>query len=497
MFEAAELGRKIEKAEFSAHVPDLRARLLRLQRELQASDVPVVVIIGGVEGSGKARVLDRMTEWLDVRHVDINVFGGAPASDEEQDRPDHWRFWRRLPARGRIGLNLGSWYTRPIVDRVTNGMKSAAFERHLTRIARLERMLVEDGALILKFWLHLTEEDQRKRLEKLEKDKRTRWRVTKSDWKHHKQYKRFSKVAETAIRRTDSGLAPWFLVEAQDSRYRDLTIGRTLADALEKRLQTGPLHGTGPHLPPLESTPPTPGADITILDKVDLGQRLDPEVYDARLDALREELGRLGRKAYDQWRSTMLVFEGWDAAGKGGAIRRVSQSLDARLQHVIQVAAPSDEERAHHYLWRFWRHVPRAGRFTIYDRSWYGRVLVERIEGFATEAEWKRAYREINDFEEQLVEHGIVLVKFFIHISKEEQLARFEEREAIPYKRHKITDEDWRNREKWEQYEQAVNEMVGRTSTSYAPWTLVAGNDKKHARVEVLQTIVDRLRAAL
>ena len=229
MFEAAELGRRIEKAEYESQLPALRARLLTLQHELKSSNVPVVVIISGVEGAGKARVLDRLSQWLDVRHLDIHAFGPEPESDEEEQRPDSWRFWMKLPARGRIGLFLGSWYTRPIIDRVMHGMKSAAFERKLTHIVRLERMLAEDGALVLKFWLHLTAEDQERFLEKTEKDKKTRWRVTKEDWKRHKKYNRFTRISEAAIRRTDQHLAPWFLVEATDSRYRDLTIARTIA----------------------------------------------------------------------------------------------------------------------------------------------------------------------------------------------------------------------------------------------------------------------------
>jgi polyphosphate kinase 2 (PPK2 family) len=186
-----------------------------------------------------------------------------------------------------------------------------------------------------------------------------------------------------------------------------------------------------------------------------------------------------------------------DAGGKGGAIRRITNAIDARLYQTIPIAAPTDEEKDHHYLWRFWRHIPRSGRVTVYDRSWYGRVLVERVEGFATEAEWKRAYLEINEFEEQLVESGIILFKFWMHIGQDEQLRRFKAREEVPYKQHKITDEDWRNREKWDQYKAAVNEMVIRTSTEYAPWELIPGNDKPYARIAVLQTICGGLRKAL
>jgi polyphosphate kinase 2 (PPK2 family) len=215
------------------------------------------------------------------------------------------------------------------------------------------------------------------------------------------------------------------------------------------------------------------------------------------VQTLQGKLHRLTWAAHQKKRSSVFVFEGWDAAGKGGCIRRITQAMDARLYQVISTAAPTDEERAHHYLWRFWRHIPRAGLVTVYDRSWYGRVLVERVENFAKESEWKRAYLEINSFEEQLVNHGTIMLKFWIHISPEEQLRRFKEREVIAYKQHKITDEDWRNRDKWEAYTLAVNDMVARTSTTLAPWVLVSGEDKGFGRIEVLKTVCNRLEEAL
>ena len=196
------------------------------------------------------------------------------------------------------------------------------------------------------------------------------------------------------------------------------------------------------------------------LANVDLSTRLSPESYERKLPRLQGELRELARLAYEHGRPAVLVFEGWDAAGKGGSIRRMTEALDARQFRVVPVAAPTDEERAHHYLWRFWRHVPRDGRITVFDRSWYGRVLVERVEGFAAEAEWRRAYDEINEFELQLVSHGTALVKFWLHLSPEEQLRRFSEREVVPWKQHKLTGEDWRNRERWQDYLAAVNDML-------------------------------------
>jgi polyphosphate kinase 2 (PPK2 family) len=237
--------------------------------------------------------------------------------------------------------------------------------------------------------------------------------------------------------------------------------------------------------------------EFNVLDNLDLDQRLDNARFDVKVAEQQSRLNLLQRRARQQGVSTIVVIEGWDAAGKGGAIRRVTGALDARDYQVIPIAAPTDEERAHHYLWRFWRHLSRAGRITIFDRSWYGRVLVERVESLAEESEWMRAYGEITQFEEQLVAHGILLIKFWLHISKDEQLRRFRERGRTSYKQWKITDEDWRNRARWADYTVAVNDMVARTSTRIAPWTLVEANDKNFARVKVLRTFADRLAARL
>jgi len=286
------------------------------------------------------------------------------------------------------------------------------------------------------------------------------------------------------------------LVEATDWCYRNLTVAHTVLETLRKHLDAQSKSNTeqvaATQFPPIQSSD-----SKTILDTVDLSQKLRSKDYRKELETYQGKLHRLAWAAYEKKCSTIIVFEGWDAGGKGGAIRRITQAMDARLYRVISSAAPTDEERAHHYLWRFWRHIARAGRVTIYDRSWYGRVLVERVEGFAQEKEWQRAYLEINDFEEQLVKHGSIILKFWLHISQDEQLRRFKEREKIPYKQHKITEEDWRNREKWENYSLAVNEMVARTSTDFAPWMLVAGDDKRFARVQVLKTMCKYLEKAL
>jgi AMP-polyphosphate phosphotransferase len=493
MFEAAELGRKISKKEFKARENELHTELLAVQRELMASKIPVVVLVSGVEGAGKGGVVNRLNEWLDVRG--IQTYGFWDETDEERERPPFWRFWRSLPPRGTIGVFFGSWYTQPIIERVFGRLSEAAFEREMARVVDFEQTLSLDGALVIKFWFHLSKKDQKKRLANDTK-LGIKSMTTSLLKKYAKRYDAFISTSERAIRLSDSGLCPWYVIEASDERYRDLTVGSTLLRALKTRL-----HEAAVAPPPMDhsdpAVPEAASARITILDKVDLHARLSPSQYSRRLTAGQQQLRSLAWKAKKDGRHTIAVFEGWDAAGKGGAIRRVTAAMDARLFRVISVAAPTDEEMSHHYLWRFWRHVPRAGYVTIYDRSWYGRVLVERVENFAREDEWMRAYHEINEFESQLVDHGAILLKFWLHLSPEEQLRRFKEREVTPWKQHKITDEDWRNRERWGDYEMAINDMVSRTSTEYSPWTLVPGNDKRYARVKVLETLCQRLEAAL
>ncbi len=492
MFEAAEVGRKVAKNEFKEREPDLHTRLLQAQRRLAGTDSAVIVIVAGVEGAGKGTVVNRFSEWLDARGM--RTFAFWLESDEEAERPRFWRFWRVMPPRGSIGVMFGSWYTLPIVDHVYGRIGRGDFERALARNAAHERMLAADGALIVKLWFHLSKDEQRRRL-KREAGGAKAWKVSPLAKRFSKRYDDFVRASERALRTTDMGESPWHVIEATDPRYRDLTAGTVLLERLERHLD-GLAQSSAP-VPAPRASVATDEASPSILGRVDLAARIEQQDYRRELDEQQARLNALAWLAFKRKRHTVAVFEGWDAAGKGGAIRRVLAAMDARLCRAISIAAPTDEERAQHYLWRFWRHLPRAGYSTIYDRSWYGRVLVERVEGFASHDEWSRAYHEINDFEEQLADHGVIVLKFWLHISPEEQLRRFEEREATPWKQHKITAEDWRNREKWGDYEAAVNEMVSRTSTAAAPWTLVPGEDKRFARIEVLKTFASRLESAL
>jgi polyphosphate:AMP phosphotransferase len=513
MFRTAELGQKISKADYRQREPLLRQQLLDVQRQLrEAATFPVIIVFAGVDGGGKGVTVNLLNEWMDPRWLLTKAYDTP--SDEERERPEYWRFWRDLPPKGRIGLFLSSWYSRPILDRVYGKDDESVLDERLDRVLAFEKALSDDDALILKFWMHLSRDAQKRRLKKLEKDPLTSWRVTPQDWEHWHIYDRFEAAAERTIMRTSTGVSPWNIVEGEDTNYRSLTVGGIVLNEITKHLEEvrSKRRLREELAAQQQATPSAPGADTdpgsavaelaslpvnTVLSALDMSQQLTKTDYKRQLRETQAELNQLHRKALKKQLSSILLFEGPDAAGKGGAIRRLTAALDARHYQVIPIAAPTDEERAHHYLWRFWRHLSRAGRITIFDRSWYGRTLVERVEGFATEDEWRRAFAEINEFEEQLAAHGIVLLKFWVHITKDEQLERFRAREETPHKRWKLTDEDWRNREKWEDYEVAVNDIVEHTSTRHAPWVLVEGNDKRFARIKVLKTYCNRLQAAL
>jgi AMP-polyphosphate phosphotransferase len=492
MFESAELGHKIDKATFDREEPKLREELLDAQYDLaQSKKFQVILLVGGVDGAGRSEIVNHLNEWMDPRHIQVNGMGMP--TDEEAQRPRMWRYWRALPPKGKIGIFFGSWYTGPILDWVLEGASNEALEQALEQALRFEKMLADEGALILKFWMYLSKDGQKKRLKELEKDPRTRWRVTKRDWEHFKLYDRYHACAERVIRQTSTGEAPWTIVDGSDDRYRSLAVGRIVLDALRKRLYAKEATASAATAPPLP-----PAIDkLDVIRALDLGQSYTKNQYEKQVEKYQEKLARLIREPKFRKRGAVAVFEGNDAAGKGGTIRRVTGALDARQYGIVPIAAPTEEERAQPYLWRFWRHVPLKGRLLIFDRSWYGRVLVERVEGFASEADWMRAYSEINDFETQLAEADYLVFKFWLSISKDEQLKRFKEREKVRFKRFKITEEDWRNRKKWDAYERAVCEMVDRTSTDIAPWTLVEANSKYFARIKVLKTLCDRFGEAL
>jgi AMP-polyphosphate phosphotransferase len=491
MFESAEIGHKVSKDDYKSRVPALRAALLDAQYKLLAqARSPVVILVNGVDGAGKGETVNLLNEWMDPRHIRTEAFGQV--TQDERDRPEMYRFWQVMPAKGRIGILFGSWYTDPILAQVMEHDRKARFAERLERIRQFERMLVAEGAVLVKFWFHLSHAAAKARLKALEKDPKQSWRVTREDWRRYKHYESFVGVCANALRKTSTGEAPWHVIEGTDPAYRSLAAGQHLLDALGTATKERARTSTAP-----EKKLPASADALTFLASFDYSRSLVRKAYARELEVLQARLANLSRDPALATRSLVVVFEGMDAAGKGSTIRRITQALDARHYRVIPVAAPSDEERAQPYLWRFWRHVPRHGHATLFDRSWYGRVLVERVEKFCSQADWMRGYEEINAFEDQLAESGAIVVKFWMAITPQEQLRRFEERKATPHKNFKITEEDWRNRKKWPLYEGAVADMLDRTSTDVAPWDVVASDDKLFSRVEVLRHLCERIEAAL
>ena len=481
---------KLKKREFEDRLPGLRAELLEAQNELRQADFPVIVLFAGVDGAGKSEVVNLLNEWMDPRWLINCAYDRPTDSETETGGPAFRRYWQDIPPKGCIGLFLSAWYSQVLLGTVAQRVQPKEFQHQVQQIRRFEKTHATDGALVLKFWMHLDKRHQRKQLKRLEANPATAWRVTHTDWAHWAMYNRFVQAGDQIIDATDTKLAPWRVIDGLDHRYRSITIAETLLDAIKNRLEK-------PKPVPKSASSDFKASHVNWLSGVDLKKTLSKKDYQLRLSQSQGELNRLCRQAKQQNVSSMLAFEGWDAAGKGGSIRRILQALDPRNYRVIPTAAPTAEEHARHYLWRFWKHLPAPGNITLFDRSWYGRLLVERVEGFARPDEWQRAYKEINEFEEELIESGIMVCKYWLHITKEEQLRRFEERKNTPHKRWKLTDEDWRNREKWDEYEIAVNDMIQRTNTPKAPWIIVPANDKYIARIQVLDTVCEQLRKTL
>lgn len=509
MFESAELGAKLSKREFAERVPALRVGLINAQHELRSADFPVIVLLEGDDRRACRRALAGMHDWMDGRYVQTEVF---EPDDNGPEWPPHFQpYWRRLPRAGQTAAVLDGWAVQAVRARVLGELDDATFATRLERMRRFEQALVDDGALLVKLWFHVPRKELARRVKKAAKHPRKAWRLGRHIDRLYETYDDAMEHAERLLRHTSTGDCPWTVIESSDKRHAMERTASTLLDALQTRLDRAAAASDAgdagdaneEHDAPAEPTPDTaaPATDasprVSVLDRVDLGEQAPEDRYVEELESLQDDLAELTLQAHERGIPSVLVFEGWDAAGKGGCIRRLSAGVDPRLLDTVPISAPTEEEHAHHYLWRFWTRLPRAGCVTLFDRSWYGRVLVERVEGFATEAEWRRAYAEIRDFEEQLTESGCVLLKFWLHVSEAEQLRRFRARERTPYKHYKITADDYRNRAKRPAYTEAVDELVARTSTSAHPWELISSEDKRSARLAVLRRYADALRARL
>ncbi len=499
-FRKVTAGAKLSESALGKLKDELRVELVELQQRIRVeARSPVIIVLAGVQGAGVIDSLNLLNSWMDPRWIRTHVF--ETPSDEERARPPFWRYWRSLPAAGTIGLYLDGWYGDALNAYCRKQENSAAFGARLRRIKAFEHTLAADGALVVKFWLHLRKAQQRKKLDSHRDDVLTGFKASDNSWLQPAPYDPYTKAAARALRATATAQAPWHLIDGAEDMPRRAQLLTVLRDALEahnkarhkaekhdakaiKQAKKDDKRGLAPR---------RRGA----LEQVDLGTSMSQAAYAQAFHIRQAKLYALQKKARTAGIATIVAFEGWDAAGKGGAIRRLSYAFSARNYQVVPIAAPNDEEKAHHYLWRFWRHVSRAGRITLFDRTWYGRVLVERVEHLIPPEAWARAYGEINDFEEHLTSHGTVLVKLWLHIDPDEQLRRFRNREETPHKRWKISPDDWRNRKQWDRYAVAVNDMVAATDSPAAPWHLVPANDKRAARIMIFDIVIKALERAL
>lgn len=490
MLEKIDLKKKIEKAQYKELYNEMAIKLREMQQKIKEKQIPLVIVFEGWEMAGKGTQISRLAEILDPRGFE--VFPISPPLEEEALRPFLWRFWLKLPDNGMTAIFDQSWYGRVLQERVNKTVPEEIWSKAYRSINQFERQLVDSDAVIVKLFLHISKKEQKKRFKKCLESKYDKWRITNASWKEHKNYSDYEQAIEEMLAKTSTHEAPWTVVECTDKRYATLKILKTILESVDFRLRNINADKTILDTPKEERLiNGTYNIDVSssILDKVDLTKKLEKDEYVDQLNQFQLKMRELEFEIYNYRIPVIIVYEGWDAGGKGGNIRRLTAKLDPRGYTVHTYSAPRGDEKTHHYLWRFWKHIPKAGHIAIFDRSWYGRVLVERVEGFASELEWKKAYQEINEFEEQLYDFNSVIVKFWLHIDKEEQLRRFEARRDNPFKRYKLTEEDWRNREKWDVYEKAVVEMLQRTSTTYAPWTVIEGNCKWYARVKALKTV--------
>lgn len=494
MLDQIDLHRKMDAGAYKAALEPLQTRLGELQRTAKDLGIPVLVVLEGWDAAGKGTLLGRILYPLDPRG--FKVHNVSKPSEEEHLRPYLWPFWSRTPAKGQIVFLNRSWYRRLLEGRFEGILKDRDTGEAFEETRNFERQLHYAGALLVKFFIHISKKEQGERLEKLDEEATTTWRVSDAEWDRHKHYKELAVLTEEMLHATDTGNAPWTVVGGHDQRDAEIRMLTTLVDALESRvaqLKAEPERtqsGAPAEVPSSPSSMPQ-----TKLDEIDLSVSIDRKKYKKELPKLQERLREIQYTLYRERIPAVVAFEGWDAAGKGGAIKRLTERLDPRGYEVHPIASPSDAERAHYHLWRFWTAFPKAGHIAVFDRTWYGRVLVERVEGFCSPEEWRRAYSEINEMEAQWKRYGTVLVKFWLQIDPDEQLKRFKEREEDPDKQWKITDEDWRNREKWPQYREAVDEMILRTGTLHAPWTVVEANCKEYARIKVLKTVIEAAEA--
>jgi AMP-polyphosphate phosphotransferase len=477
----------------------------RLQRAAQAAKIPIVIVVEGWQAAGKGTLINGLTLALDSRG--FRVVSVHPAPKQEPSYPPLHRFWVTLPEEGRITIYDRSWYRDLWSSRAHKQIKREELDKELSGLLAFEKTLIDSGILVIKFFLQVEHAQQTKRLQRLRENDFTRWRVDDEALHQNRHFEQWQKAAEEVLfTRTRQTPCPLVNCRSDDRRATQLRALKALNNAIRQRLEAL----NSPDMTPVDSRdssqpvslPVSPSsapesAAATPLSRVDLTQKLSRENYEQQLPELQARLRELEHRIYTKRIGVVIGCEGWDAAGKGGQIRRLVSGLDPRGYDVHPISAPNSVERAHHYLWRFWTRIPKAGHIAIFDRTWYGRVLVERVEGFCTEEQWQRAYGEIAEFEQSLIRAGIVLVKFWFQIDTDTQLARFHDRQSQPDKQWKITEEDWRNRQRWSEYEKAVNDMLTFNDSKDCPYWIVPANDKLFARIFTLKRVIEAIEQGL
>ncbi|MEE3420995.1 MAG: polyphosphate:AMP phosphotransferase [Lachnospiraceae bacterium] len=479
-----------EREEIKKRITEEDEKLYRNQMKIKDARLPVMVIFEGWGAAGKGSMISKVIRNIDPRFFKVKTMETQP-TEEEKRYPFLYRYLLEIPEAGKFTF-FDTYWMEEITGGVLDGsVTEKEYKQKVESINRVERSLHDNGYLIVKFFFQIGKKEQKRRLDELKDSAATRWRVDRSDLWENRHYERCLTVYDKYLEDTDRSLAPWYIIDAKDKKWAELQVKQFLNQAIYTALQNQAL--ASPILQNTFPLRPTPKlADISLADKT-----ISDKDYKVQLKELQGRLRMLHYRLYRDRIPVIICYEGWDAAGKGGNIKRVSDALDPRGYEVWPIASPEPHEKARHYLWRFWERLPRTGHIAIFDRTWYGRVMVERLEGFCTENDWQRAYYEINEFENDLANWGAVIIKFWVQIDNETQLARFTDRQNNPEKQWKITDEDWRNREKWPQYEAAVNEMLQKTNTVYAPWHILESNDKKYARVKALRIIIDALEKAI
>ena len=478
-----------EKSDLKEQMTAVQDRLYDLQMKIKEHKLPVLVLFEGWSAAGKGSIIGKVIKNIDPRFFKVATMS-AP-STEEIRRPFLYRYMKQIPEEGKFTFLDSGWLEQTAKGVLEGSMSGEAYEKRTESIRRFERQLTDNGYLVLKFFMEIDKDEQKKRMKKLLDSHDTSWRVSDFDMWQHEHYKKCEKVFDRCLKDTNLPTSPWYIIDAGNRKWAELQVMETLVNNIDVALQNQR------HSVPIPQNV-FPLVNMPRLSEIELkGKTVEDEKYSQELKKLQVHLGELHNRLYRERIPVIITYEGWDAAGKGGNIKRVARALDPRGYEVHPIASPEPHEKSRHYLWRFWTRLPKDGHIAIFDRTWYGRVMVERLEGFCSENDWKRAYNEINEFEKELHDWGAVILKFWVQIDKETQLKRFTERQNNPEKQWKITNEDWRNREKWDQYETAVNEMLKKTSTSYAPWHILESVDKKYARIKALKIIIKELEKVL